>query len=112
MAPVGLIWYVCLLGWLKNSPESHTPEGVAGEVHIRLVISIGCFIKGPPVFYAEHRRPTLKGCSNPSGVYAAERHANLALLSLVGSMALPLTKEPPSLIWLIFYALHRRLVAH
>ena len=56
------------------------------------------------------------------GYYAAERHANLALLSLkrvaatpkgllgdplvVCLMALPLTKGPP-----VFYAEHRRLVA-
>jgi hypothetical protein len=56
---------------ISGAPQSYmhppcNPFGVAGGVHIRLVISIGCFmsygsaIKGPPVFYAEHRRPTLK----------------------------------------------------
>ena len=56
-------------------------------------MSYGSAIKGPPVFYAEHRRPTLKGCKGVGLIWepykigcSRGRHANLALLSLVGSI--------------------------
>jgi hypothetical protein len=87
------------------------------------VISIGCFmsygsaVKGPPVFYAEHRRPTLNGCKGviwePYKIGCSRgRHANLALLSLVGSInpSNPSATLKGLVLYAprVFYALHRR----
>ena len=73
---------VWLVAWATPGPPVFYAEHRRLGVHIRLVISIGCFmsygsaIKGPPVFYAEHRR-------------SMPQSGNLALLSLKG---------PPSLL--------------
>jgi hypothetical protein len=91
---------LCIEDWLvlygtnpyttKGPPRKSIED--QGGVHIRLV-------RGHPVFYAEHRRPTLKvppwGGPLQGGYYAVKRHANLALLSLKGVAAKLLTGATP-----------------